>query len=324
MAPHPVDRLVAAGALAALCGSALAQGYPSKPIHVIFPYPGGSIIDTTGRMLTNGVQEILGQPFIWDNRGGANGVIGTALVAKSPADGYTVSWTTASGFLYNPFFYKSVTYDVLKDFTPIMAAIDSPITTDVHASVPVNSVLQLVDYAKKNPGKLNCGSFGTGSIAHIYCELMKVQTGADWVHVPYKGAAALITDFSVGRVDVTFLTVGSVLQHWKAGKVKILAINTPNRYPTLPDLPAITEEMPKFEMLTNWMGLVAPPGLPAPMVSRLNESFAKVLQSPEVRKRLDDLYMGPIGNKPEEFAESLRREYALVARVVKSAGIVPE
>ena len=128
--------------------------------------------------------------------------------------------------------------------------------------VPVNNVTQLVDYAKRNPGKLNCGSFGIGSVAHIYCELIKIQTGAEWLHVPFKGAAALVTDLSVGRVEVSFLSVGSVVQHWKAGKVKVLALNDPARYKTLPDLPAITEEMPKLELLGNWMGLLAPANLP--------------------------------------------------------------
>ena len=151
-------------------GHAFSQAYPSKPIRVVFPYPGGSIIDALGRQVMQGAQEVLGQPFVWDNRGGANGVIGTEIVARSPGDGYTVHWTTASGFLYNPFFYKSVTYDVLKDFTPISAVIDSPISTVVHSSVPANSVTQLVEFARRNPGKLNCGSFGTGSVAHIYCE----------------------------------------------------------------------------------------------------------------------------------------------------------
>ena len=304
--------------------SALAQAWPSKTIRLVFPYPGGSIIDAVGRQVTLLAQETLGQPFVWDNRGGANGVIGTDIVAKSPADGYTVHWTTASGFLYNPFFYKSVSYDVLKDFTPISAVIDAPISTVVHASVPVNNVTQLVDYAKRNPGKLNCGSFGIGSVAHIYCELIKIQTGAEWLHVPFKGAAALVTDLSVGRVEVSFLSVGSVVQHWKAGKVKVLALNDPARYKTLPDLPAITEEMPRLELLGNWMGLLAPANLPPAITSRLYESIAKATQSPELRKRLDELYMGPIANRPEEFAAQLRREYALVGRVVKAAGIQPE
>ena len=303
---------------------ALAQAWPSKPIRLVFPYPGGSIIDAVGRQVTLLAQETLGQPFVWDNRGGANGIIGTDIVAKSPADGYTVHWTTASGFLYNPFFYKSVSYDVLKDFTPISAVIDAPISTVVHASIPVNNVTQLVEYAKRNPGKLNCGSFGIGSVAHIYCELIKIQTGAEWLHVPFKGAAALVTDLSVGRVEVSFLSVGSVVQHWKAGKVKVLALNDPARYKTLPDLPAITEEMPRLELLGNWMGLLAPANLPPAITSRLYESIAKATQSPELRKRLDELYMGPIANRPEEFAAQLRREYALGGRVVKAAGIQPE
>ena len=301
-----------------------AQSYPSKPVRVVFPYPGGSFVDVVGRLVTQGMQEIHGQPFIWENRGGANGVVGTELVARSVPDGYTISFNTTSGFLYNPFFYKSVTYDVLKDFTPITVAVDSPITTVVHSSVPVNSVLELVDYAKRNPGKLNFGSFGNGSIAHIYGELIKAQTGADMVHVPFKGAAAVVTDLSVGRVEVSFLTVGSVLQLWKAGKVKILAINTPKRYKSLPDLPAITEEMPKINLLTNWMGFVAPAGLPAPILARLNESMVRVMNSPDFRKKMEDVYTDVIANRPEEFSALLKREYALVAQLVQTAGIKPE
>lgn len=312
------------GALPVIAQPSLSQPYPSKPVRVVFPYPGGSFVDVVGRLVTQGMQEIHGQPFVWENRGGANGVIGTELVARSVPDGYTISFNTTSGFLYNPFFYKSVTYDVLKDFTPITAAVDSPITTVVHSSVPVNSVTQLVEFARRNPGKLNFGSFGTSSIAHIYGELIKQQTGVDMVHVPFKGAAAVITDLSVGRVEVSFLTAGSVLQHWKAGKVKILAINTPRRYKTLPDLPAITEEMPKINLLTNWMGFVAPAGLPAPVLATLNTSMVRVMNSPDFRKKMEDVYTDVIANRPDEFADLLKREYALVAQVVKGAGIKPE
>jgi tripartite-type tricarboxylate transporter receptor subunit TctC len=312
------------GALATVALPTMAQTWPTKPVRVIFPYPGGSAPDTIGRLLVQGAQEILGQPFIWENRGGANGVIATELLAKAPADGYMISFTTTSAFLFNPFFYKGVNYDVLKDFTPVMSALDAAFATIVNSSQPIDSVPQLIEYANRNPDKLNCGSFGNGSMPHLYCELIRLQAGAKTTHVPYKGAAQLVTDLSAGRVDLTFLSLGSVLSLWKAGKVRILAMNSGSRYPGLPEIPAITEALPKIDLLANWMGVVAPAGLPAPITQRLHGALAATVQSADFRKRLAELYWAPVGNTPEQFAAQLRAEHAVLANVVKSAGIKPE
>ena len=302
----------------------LAQAYPVKPIRVIFPYPGGSVPDSIGRQVTQGVSEILGQPMVFENRAGANGIIGTEASAKAVPDGYTISWTTTSAFVFNSFLLKSIPYDPLKDFAPITNVGDIPMAVMVHASVPANNVREFIEHAKRNRGKLTFGSFGTGSLPHLYGEQINKAAGIDQLHVPFKGAAALVTDFVTGRVDATYISIGSVIQHWKAGKVKVIAILSPKRHPALPDLPTANEALPGFELLANWMGFVAPVQTPRPIINQLHAAMMKVVHTPEFRKRLDEYYYSTVGNTPEEFGASLKREFAVAEAAFSGAGIKPE
>lgn len=304
--------------------STWSQKYPAKPVRVIFPYPAGSVPDSIGRQITQGVSEILGQPMIYENRAGANGIIGTEASAKAEPDGYTISWTTTSAFVFNTFLKKELPYDAQKDFAPITNAGDIPMAVMVHASLPVNNVREFLEHARRNRGKLTYGSFGTGSLPHLYGESINGFAGTDLLHVPFKGAAALVTDFIVGRVDATYISIGSVLQHWKVGKVKVLAIASPARHPALPNLPAIVEDLPKIDLLANWMGFVAPVRVPRPIISQLHGAMVKVIATPEYRKRLDELYYSPVGNTPEEFAAALKKEFAVAGAAFKAAGIKPE
>jgi len=302
----------------------LAQAYPVKPIRVIFPYPGGSVPDSIGRQVTQGVSEILGQPMVFENRAGANGIIGTEASAKAVPDGYTISWTTTSAFVFNSFLLKSIPYDPLRDFAPITNVGDIPMAVMVHASVPANNVREFIEHAKRNRGKLTFGSFGTGSLPHLYGEQINKAAGIDQLHVPFKGAAALVTDFVAGRVDATYISIGSVIQHWKAGKVKVIAILSPKRHSALPDLPAANEALPGFELLANWMGFVAPVQTPRPIINQLHAAIMKVVHTPEFRKRLDEYYYSTVGNTPEEFGASLKREFAVASAAFSGAGIKPE
>lgn len=302
----------------------LAQPYPSKPIRVIFPYPGGSVPDSLGREVSQGVSAILGQPLVFENRAGANGIIGTEASAKAVPDGYTISWTTTSAFVFNSFLQKKLPYDPLKDFAPITNAGDIPMAVMVHASVPANNVREFIEYAKRNKGKLSFGSFGTGSLPHLYGELINKAAGTDMLHVPFKGAAAVVTDFVAGRVEATYVSIGSVLQHWKTGKVKVLAIASPKRHPALPDLPAVLEDLPNLDLLSNWMGYVAPVQTPRPIINQLHAAMMKVIQSPEFRKRLDGFYYTVVGNSPEEFSTALKKEFEVAGGAFKAAGIEPE
>ncbi len=318
-----VAALLGAGILALpLAGQ--AQPYPNKPIRVIFPYPGGSVPDSIGRQVSQGVSEILGQPLVFENRAGANGVIGTEASAKAIPDGYTISWTTTSAFVFNSFLLKKLPYDPLKDFAPITNAGDIPMAVMVHGSMPVNNVREYIEYAKNNKGKLTFGSFGTGSLPHLYGELINKSAGTDILHVPFKGAAAVVTDFVAGRVDATYVSIGSVLQYWKAGKVKVLAIASPKRHPALPDLPTLNEGLPNVELLANWMGYVAPAQVPRPIVNQLHAAMMKVIHTPEFNKRLEGFYYTAVGNTPEEFGAALKKEFEVAGTAFKAGGIEPE
>jgi tripartite-type tricarboxylate transporter receptor subunit TctC len=303
---------------------AAAQSYPVKPIRVIFPYPGGSVPDSFGRHISQGVSTILGQPLVFENRAGANGIIGTDAVAKAVPDGYTISWTTTSAFVFNSFLQKSLPYHPLKDFAAITNAGDIPMAVMVHSSVPANTVREFVEHAKRQRGKLTYGSFGTGSLPHLYGEMVNSSAGLDLLHVPFKGAAALVNDFIAGRVDATYISIGSVLQHWKTGKVKVIAINSPRRHSALPDLPSVHEELPKLDLLANWMGYVAPAQVPRPIISQLHAAMMKVIATPEYRKRLEDVYYSPVANTPEEFAAALKQEFAVAEVAFRAAKIQPE
>lgn len=302
----------------------LAQGYPVKPIRVLFPYPGGSVPDSIGRQVSQGVSEILGQPLVFENRAGANGVIGTEASARAIPDGYTISWTTTSAFVFNSFLLKKLPYDPLKDFVPITNAGDIPMAAMVHASIPANNVREFIDHAKKNRGKLTFGSFGTGSLPHLYGELINKAAGTDLLHVPFKGAAAVVTDFVAGRVDATYVSIGSVLQHWKAGKVRVIAIASPRRHAALPDLPTLNEDLPAVELLANWMGYVAPAQVPRPIINQLHAAMTKVIHTPAFRAHLEGFYYTAVGNTSEEFGASLKKEFEVASTAFRAAGIQPE
>ncbi|MFM9968177.1 MAG: Bug family tripartite tricarboxylate transporter substrate binding protein [Burkholderiales bacterium] len=304
--------------------TSFAQAYPTKPIRVLFPYPGGSVPDSLGRQVSQGVSEILGQPLVFENRAGANGVIGTEASAKAIPDGYTISWTTTSAYVFNSFLIKKLPYDPLKDLQPITNVGDIPMAVMVHASIPANNVREYIEHAKKNRGKLTFGSFGTGSLPHLYGELINKSAGTDILHVPFKGAAAVVTDFVAGRVDATYVSIGSVLQHWKAGKVKVLAIASPKRHSALPDLPTLNEDLPNVELIANWMGYVAPAQVPRPIINQLHAAAMKVIHTPAFRKTLEGYYYTTVGNTPEEFGASLKKEFDVAGAAFKAAGIQPE
>lgn len=321
---NQILNITVGAALLALPLHGLAQAYPSKPIRVIFPYPGGSVPDSIGRQVSQGVSEILGQPLVFENRAGANGVIGTEASAKAVPDGYTISWTTTSAFVFNSFLLKKLPYDPLKDFVPITNAGDIPMAVMVHGSMPVNNVREYIEYAKNHKGKLTFGSFGTGSLPHLYGELINKSAGTDILHVPFKGAAAVVTDFVAGRVDATYVSIGSVLQYWKAGKIKVIAIASPKRHPALPDLPTLNEDLPNVELLANWMGFVAPAQVPRPIINQLHAAMMKVIHTPDFRKRLEGFYYTTVGNTPEEFGASLKKEFEVAGTAFKAGGIQPE
>ncbi len=313
---------ILAAALAAMPVASHSQAYPAKPIHLVVPFPAGPAADLVARLVGSKMAPALGQPIIYDNRAGANGAIGSEFVAHSAPDGYTIQVGTSSTHLSSIFLTKNLPYDPVKDFTPIIALVDPSTCLVVHPSVPVNSVKELIDYARRNPGKLSYASSGAGGFLHLAMEQFKQATGVNIVHVPYKGAGPAAVDVSAGRVESAIMSVAQARPFASAGKVKILAYL--DRYSFLPpDAPVLADLTPGFEKLLAYMGFYGPAGLPRPIVSRLNAEALKALNSPEVHDKLTEIDYGILGGSPEDFAAMVSKGMQVYARVIKAAGIQP-
>jgi len=297
-----------------------AQPYPSKPVRIVVPFPPGGAVDFYARVVQQPLSEALGQPVIIDNRAGASGMVGADHVAKSAPDGYTLLLGNIASLAINVGIYPKMAYDPAKDFTPIMRTIDVQYALIVHPSVPANSVAELVAYARKNPGKLAYGSAGSGSLPHLAMELFKASTGTDMVHVPYKGGGPMVTDLLGGTVQVVIADQANLMQHVKAGKLRALAVASPQRSPNYPELPTIAEAgVPGFQAVA-WNGLVGPAGLPPDVVTRIHDAFARVMAQPPVREKLLAGGVEPVGDAPEEFARFNRAEIAKWSKIARDVG----
>ena len=299
---------------------AAAQGYPSKPIRFVVPYPAGGPLDTVARLVGQKVSESVKQPVIVDNKPGAGGNIGADAVAKSAPDGYTILMGAVATHAINPALYASIPYDPVRDFEPVTQLASTPNVLIVNPSVPASNVREFIAYAKANPGKLNFGSGSTGSAGHLAGELFKTLAGIDMTHVPYKGAAPAMQDLIGGRVQLMFDNFASASTQVKAGKVKALAVTTARRSALAPELPTVAESgLAGFDINT-WFGIFAPAGTPREAIDRLHAEFTRALALPDVRERLVNLGAEPVGNKPAEFAAYIRAEAEKYARVIKASG----
>ena len=304
-------------------GAALAQTFPAKPVRVIVPFPPGGGTDIVARTVTPKMAEILGQPFVVENRAGAGGNIGTEAVAKSPADGYTLLVASASTAI-NTTLVPNLSWDFSRDFAPVVLMVVNNHLLAAHPSVPANNVRELLALAKAKPGQVTYASYGSGSSAHLTAELFKLMAGVDLLHVPYKGAAPAVNDLLGGQVNVIFADVAAMLSHLKSGKLKPLGIGSAKRFEGLPDVPTIAESgVPGFEA-GGFLGLVAPAGTPRAAIAALNAAAQKSLALPEMRDRLLGLASPPVGGSPEEFASHIKREIDKWARVIRAANIKPE
>ena len=320
-----VRHLSAMAVLSCAAQLAQAQAYPAKPVHVVIPFSGGGAsMDTVARLLGSRMSVGLGQPMVVENRPGANGMIGAQQVSRAAADGYTLLFTSTSTHVTAVFLSKNVPYDPVKDFTPISAVVEPATVIAVHPSMPVQTMAQLVDYAKKAPGKLSYTSSGIGSVFHLSGEMLKTAAGIDMVHVPYKGNQQAITDALSGRIEVLLNSALVVAPYAKGGKLKMLAVMEGKRFAGLPDIPTIGESVKGFEKPSSWFGYFGPAGLPPPVVARLHGEIVKALAVPEVRGRLEEAGMGVIGNSPAEFAQLMQRGFEVYGRAVKLAGVEPE
>ena len=300
--------------------SSWAQTYPARPIRFVVPYPAGGPLDTVARLLAQKVSESTKQPVVVDNKPGAGGNIGADIVAKSPADGYTILMGAVATHAINPALYASIPFDPQRDFIAITQVASTPNVLVVHPSIPAANVGEFIAYAKQNPGKLNYGSGSTGSAGHLAGELFKSLAGVEMTHVPYKGAAPAMQDLVGGRIQLMFDNLASSLGQVRAGRIRALAVTTAKRTPLAPDLPAIAEsELAGFDIST-WFGVFAPRGTPAATVQRLHAEFTLALAAPDVREKMLALGAEPVGNSPAEFAAYIRAEADKYSRLVRSAG----
>jgi len=309
--------------LCAFAGMAFAQSYPSKPIKIVVPYPPGGFNDTLGRTLAAKFSEAWGQPAVVENKPGANTLIGSDFVAKSPPDGYTLL-VVAFPFAVTPSLIRNMPYDTLKDFAPVVLAAQSPNLLVVNPSLPVKSVGELIALAKAKPNSLSYASTGNGSSNHISMELFKSLAGVQIVHIPYKGSAPAVTDLLGGQVHLMFDNVPNVLPHVKAGKLVALGQTGVKRSPLISDIPTVAEAGVAGYEVTVWFGLVAPAGTPREVVQKLNAETLRILAMPDVRERFLAQGVEPAGGTPEQFGEHIRTQMAKWAKVVADAGVKAE
>jgi tripartite-type tricarboxylate transporter receptor subunit TctC len=305
--------------------SALAQDakdYPNKPIRFIVPYPPAGGTDIVARILTEPLAAVLGQPIVIENRGGAGGNVGTDVAAKSAPDGYTILFTLSSHTI-NPKLYEKLPFDVERDFVPISLAALVPQILVANLSLPANNIAELIALAKREPGKLNYASVGTGSPAHIAGELFKLKAGVDIVHVPYKGGGPAVTDTLGGQVQLAFVSIPAALQFVKAGKLKALAVTSDKRSLAAPDIPTIAESVPDC-IVNSWYGALAPAKTPLAIIAKLQAAFAKVLAQPEVKDKLFLQGAEAASSTSAEFDRRIRDELKQWEYVIREAKIKAE
>jgi tripartite-type tricarboxylate transporter receptor subunit TctC len=303
----------------ACAGQVLAQAYPSKPIRLVVPFPPGGPTDILGRAIGAKLGELLGQPVIIDNRGGAGGGIGADNVAKSAPDGYSLLLGTTGTHTINPNLYSKLPYDPIKDFVPISLVVKYLNILVVNPNVPVKSVAELIALAKQKPGQVTFGSAGNGSSNHLTGEMLAAMTGVKMQHVPYKGSGPALNDVIAGQITFMFDQYSTVGPNVKAGKLRAIGIATKQRHRLLPDVPTIAETVPGFEV-SPWYGLFAPAGTPRDIVNRLNAELTKVMNSAEIHERMTTLGWDPVTNTPEEFTALIKSELAIWGDVVKKSG----
>ena len=313
-------RIAIAAALGgAASAGAWAQTWPARPIRMVIAFAPGGPTDIVARVIAAKLSEQLGQTVLVENRPGAGGNLAAELVAKAAPDGYTLFYNT-SAITIGPALYGKVNYDTLKDFAPISTTATNPMVLMVNPSLPPKTAKEFVDYARANPGKLNYGSSGSGTITHLATAALASQLGLTMTHVPYKGSAPALVDLAAGTTQVMTDTVNSAMPYLKDGRMRALAVTMPRRLAVLPDVPTLSETvMPGMEM-TAWQGIVAPAGTPAPIIQRVHAEIQKALANPEVRSKLVAAGTEILGSTPEEYAAYIRSELARWSRIVKETG----
>ena len=309
----------------ALCGPtpALSQQYPVKPIRFIVTFPPGGTVDITARILQPRLIESFGQPVVIDNRGGAGGAVGTEMAAKSAPDGYTFLFTLSSHTI-NPLLYK-LRYDVERDFAPVSLLVSVPQLIAAHPNAPAKTLRELVAAAKERPGAYSYASPGNGTPGHIAGELLKLKTGINIVHVPYKGGGPAVVDTLAGQIPFLFLTAPAALSYTRSGKLRALAVTTRKRTPAAPEIPTVAEELnlPDYEV-DSWIAIFAPAKTPAVIVARMQKEVARAVHLPDVKQKLLDQSADPVGSSQEELGLVVKTELKSWAAVIRNSGIKVE
>ncbi len=306
-----------------LCAAHLAgaQTYPTKPVRLVVPFAAGGGTDLVGRTIATRLTEALGQTFVVENRGGAGGVIGADMVARSAPDGYTLMMGSPGSMTINPNLTTKMPYDTLRDFAPVSLATISPFVLTVHPSLPVRNLKEFIAFARTQPGRLNYGTSGNGSVAHLSTEYFKTLTKTDFVHAPYKGSSLALTDTLAGQLQVLFDNLPVVQPHVRTGKLRLMGVGTQQRSALIPQAPTISEAgVPGFEASTAF-GVLAPARTPPEIVNRLSQEIQRGLHSTEIKERLASQGLEAVGSTPQQYEAHMRAELAKYARIVKSAGI---
>ena len=314
---------LAALGLCAVATPSFAQGWPQKPVRFVVPFPAGGGTDFVARLVAKYLQDKLGQSIVVENRGGANGAIGLMAVKQSLTDGYTLAFTSDTPMTVNPWLYKDLAYDPLRDFIPVASAVRLPGMLAAHPSFPANSIAELIALAKNKPGSINYASAGVGNFSHLAMELFAGATGVKLQHVPYKGTGPAAMALLSGEVELGFNNVQTLLQHVQEGRLKVLGVAEPQRMPQFPNFPAVGETVPGFEMAP-WVGIVAPAGTAQAIVDRVSEATLAVLGDPTIAKQFADQQLTVMALAKEKFGELIKSDLAKWAKVTKEANIKME
>ncbi|MFL5030021.1 MAG: Bug family tripartite tricarboxylate transporter substrate binding protein [Xanthobacteraceae bacterium] len=320
----PITTLLAALAIACLAPAyAPAQSWPQKPVKMIVPFPAGGGTDAIARIVAKYLTQRLGQQVFVENRGGANGGIGLQALAVADPDGYTIATSSDTPLTVNPSLYSKLPYEPLRDFVPVTTLVRFPGMLAVHPSVPVRSIAELIALAKEKPGGLTYASAGVGNFSHLAMELFSLKAGIKLLHVPYKGTGPASLALVAGDVQMGFNNVSTLFQNMQAGQVVALGVAEPKRMPDLPNVPAVAETLPGFEMAP-WAGIIVPAKTPKEIVTRLSQETIAVMRDPEVVKLLTEQQLTPYSLEAPEFEKLVRQDHEKWAAVIKTAGIKPE
>jgi len=311
------------GAFAVFSLAAQAQTYPNRAVTIVVPYPPGASTDQLVRLVQPKLAAGLGQPVVVENRGGAAGNVGSALVARSTPDGYRILLTTDAVVTLNPYVYKDMGFDPVKDLSPITTAVNAVLGIAVHPSLPVNNLAELIDYARKNPKKVFFGTAGSGSPQHVAGEMLNRRAQVQLVHVPYKGGGPAIADLLAGHIKMGISTISAMVPHLGSGNIRIIAIGERTRFEGTPNIPTIAETLPEFEA-SAWLAFFAPAGTPRDIVNRLNAELVKALNAGDVKAKLLGLGLLVVGDRPEQLAAKLKADFERRGKILREVGIKPE